>query len=103
MGLILYKGSSTNLDHYTLMVKVGDICFGCDDVKITKIKFNNFCNSDTVYLLQKKHMIKTFKGHLASPNGSCRLSELRRRHQNSIMNRFLNCLLSFTFVTFLIN
>ncbi len=51
MGLILHKGSSTNSGHYISMVKVGDICFECDDVKITKIEFNHFCNSDTVYVL----------------------------------------------------
>ncbi len=49
--------------------------------------------------------METFKGHWACPNGCRLLSELRRRHRNS---RFLlrpssmHCLLSFTFVTFLI-
>ncbi len=47
----MHKGSSTNSRHYISMVKVGDIWFECDDVKITKIEFNNFCNSDTVYML----------------------------------------------------
>ncbi len=44
MGLILHKGSSTNSGHYISMGKVGDIWFECDDVKITKIEFNHFCN-----------------------------------------------------------
>ncbi len=51
MGLILYKGLSTNSGHYIFMVKVGDIWFECDDVKITKIEFNHFCNSNAVYML----------------------------------------------------
>ncbi len=51
MGLILHKWSSTNSGHYISMVKVGDIWFECDDVKITKIEFNHFCYSNTVYLL----------------------------------------------------
>ncbi len=51
VGLILHKGSSTNSGHYISMVNVGDIWFECDDVKINKIEFNNFCNSDTVYIL----------------------------------------------------
>ncbi len=45
---MLNKGSSTNSGHYISMVKVGDIC---DDVKITKIEYNNFCNFNTVYML----------------------------------------------------
>ncbi len=36
IGVILHKGSSTNSVHYVSMVKVGNICFQCDDVKITK-------------------------------------------------------------------
>ncbi len=51
MGLILYKDSSTNSSHYMSMVKVGDIWFECEVVKIIKIEFNNLCNSDTVYIL----------------------------------------------------
>ncbi len=107
MGLILHKDLSTNSGHYISMVKVGDIWFECDDVKITKMGFNNFCNSDTVYvILQMKHMMETFKGYWAGPNRFGLLSELRRRHGNSILNRFLlkssYCLLSITFVTFLI-
>ncbi len=51
MGLILHKGLSTNSGHYLSLVKVGDIRFECDDVNITKIEFNNFCNSLTVYKL----------------------------------------------------
>ncbi len=53
------------------MVKFGDICFECDNVKIIKIEFNNFCTSDTVYMLFYKntHMMETFKGHWACPRG----------------------------------
>ncbi len=51
MGLILHKGSSTNSGYYLSMVKAGDIWFECDDVKINKIEFNHFCNSNTVYML----------------------------------------------------
>ncbi len=36
MGLILHKWSSTNSGNYLSMVKVGDIWFECNDVKITK-------------------------------------------------------------------
>ncbi len=51
MDSTLHKGSSTNSGYYISMVNVGDIWFECDDVKITKIKFNYFCNSNTVYML----------------------------------------------------
>ncbi len=34
-----------------LLVKIGDIWFECNDMKITKIEFNHFCNSNTVYKL----------------------------------------------------
>ncbi len=34
-------------------------------------------------------MVKTFKGHWDHPNGWCLLNELRRRHHNSIFNKFL--------------
>ncbi len=37
MDLILHKGLSTNSGHYISMVKVCDIWFECDDVKITNI------------------------------------------------------------------
>ncbi len=47
--LILHKGSSTNTGHYLSMVKVDDIWFEYDDVKITKIEFNHFCNSNTYF------------------------------------------------------
>ncbi len=40
MDLILNKGSFTNMDHYMFMVKVGDIWYECDNVKITRIEFN---------------------------------------------------------------
>ncbi len=52
--------------------------------------------------------METFKGHWAGPDGCRLVSELRRRHQNSILNRFLlktsfHCLLSITFVAFSIH
>ncbi len=50
MGLILQKGPSIISGHYISIVKVGDIWFECDDVKITKTEFNCFCNSNTVYI-----------------------------------------------------
>ncbi len=57
------------------MVRVGDIWFECVTVNNTKIEFNNFCNSNTVYvILQKKHMIKVFKGNWLGPNGCHLLS-----------------------------
>ncbi len=42
MCLILHKGSSTNPDYYLSMIKVGDIWFEYDHVKITKTEFNYF-------------------------------------------------------------
>ncbi len=48
MGLILHKESSTNS---ASMVNTCDFCYQCDDVKITRIEFNNFCNWNTVYML----------------------------------------------------
>ncbi len=71
MDLILHKGSSTNSGHYLSMVKVGDIWFECDNVKITKIELNHFYNSNTAYMLflQKNYMIETFMGHWACPYG----------------------------------
>ncbi len=82
MGLILHKGSSTNSGHYISIVKVGDIWFECDDVKITKIEFNSSCSSNTIYIyiyiiLRKKHMMEIFKGHWVGPNGCRLLSELK--------------------------
>ncbi len=50
MGLILHKGSSTNSVHYISMVNVGDLWFEWDNVKITKIEFNYFCNCNIVYI-----------------------------------------------------
>ncbi len=52
--------------------------------------------------------INIFKGHWTVPNGCRLLRELKRRHRNSIFNRFLlktsfYCLLSCTFVTLLIH
>ncbi len=54
MGLILHKGSSTNLDYYISMVKVGDIWYKYDNVKIAGIEFNNLCNLNIVYMLFDK-------------------------------------------------
>ncbi len=51
MCLILHEGSSTNSGHYTSMVKVGDMWLECHYVKVTKIQFNNFCNSATLFML----------------------------------------------------
>ncbi len=52
------------------MVKVGDIWFEYDDVKIIIFDFNHFCNSNIVYvILQKEDMMETFKGHWACPKG----------------------------------
>ncbi len=53
------------------MVQLGDIWFECDDVKIIQIKLKHLCISDTVnkLILQKKHMMETFNGHWAGPNG----------------------------------
>ncbi len=104
MGLFLHKGPSTNSDHYISMVKVGDIWFECDDVKITKIEFNHFCNSNIVYMLF--NMLETFKGHWACPNGCRLLSELMRRHRNYILNMFLlktsfHALLTFIYFCYL--
>ncbi len=107
MSLILHKGSSTNSGHYIFMIKISCILYQCDDVKITRIECNNICNSNTVYMLfvwQKKPIVETFKGPSAGRNGYRPLSELRRRHCNSILNRFLlktsfHSLLWFTFVT----
>ncbi len=62
MGLILLKGLSTNSGHYISMVNVGVRWFECDDVKITKIEFNHFCNSDTVHMLFYKR--RTWWKHL---------------------------------------
>ncbi len=51
MVLILHKGLSTNSSHYLFMVKVADILFECNNVKITKIEFDHFCNSNSFYML----------------------------------------------------
>ncbi len=69
MGLILHKGSSTNSGHYLSMVKVGDVWFKCDDVKITKIEFNHFCNSNTVYMLfyKRSTWLKHLRGIVLVP------------------------------------
>ncbi len=68
------------------------------------------CIANTVCILF--YMRSTQWNHLwgnwTGPYGCHLLSELERRHQNSILNMFLlktsfHCLLSFTFVTFLIH
>ncbi len=64
MGLILHKGSTTNTSHYISIVQVGDIWFECDEVKITTLEFNKFCNSNIVYMLFYKFnkcTMETFK------------------------------------------
>ncbi len=68
IGFILYNRLSTNSGHYISMVKVGDIWFECDDVTITKIEFNTFCNSDTVYYCILWHQFMWYTG-MWSPNG----------------------------------
>ncbi len=52
-------------------------------------------------------MMETFKGHWACPNGCLLLSELRIRHRNSILNRFLlktsfHALLTFIYFCYLL-
>ncbi len=77
----------------------------CEDVKIIKIKFNNF--SDTVYMLfyrrntRRKHLRCIWQVLLDD-------SELKRMYWNSILNRSLlktsfHYLLSFTFLIFFIH
>ncbi len=110
MGLILHKGSSTNSGHYISMVNVGDIWFECDDVKITKIEFNHFCYSNTVYLLfyQRSTWWKHLRAiGLVPMDVTCSVSwgegiETPYSTGSSWRPPFMHCLLSFTFVTFLI-
>ncbi len=57
-------------------------------------------------ILQKKHMMETFKGHWACLNGWRLLSELRRRHRNSKLYRYLlktsfHALLNFIYFCYL--
>ncbi len=91
-------------------LKVGDIWFECD-VKITKIEFTHFCNSNTVYMLFYKR--STWWKHLRSiglvPMDAYNLlSELRRSVEtpystgSSWRPPSMHCLLSFIFVTFLV-
>ncbi len=109
MGLILHKSSSTNLGHYISVVKVGDIWFECDDVKITKIEFNHFYNSNTVYMLFYKRSIwwKHLRGiGLVPMDAACWVSSgegIKTPYSigSSWRPPSMHCLLSFTFVTFL--
>ncbi len=110
MGLILHKGSPTNSGHYLSMVKVGDIWFECDDTRITKIEFNHFYNSYTVYMIFYKR--STWWKHLRSiglvpMDAACGVSqgegiETSYSTGSSWKLPSMHCLLSFTFVTFLI-
>ncbi len=110
MGLILHKGLSTNSGHYISMVKVGDIWFECDDVKITKIEFNHFCNSNTVYMLFYKRSTwwKQLRGiGLVPMDATCWVScgeNIKTPYSIDSSRRppSMHCLLSFTFVTFFI-
>ncbi len=110
MGLILHKGSPTNSGHYISMVKVGDIWFECDDVNIIKIEFNHFCNPNTVYMLFYKRS-KWWKHlrdiGLVPMDAACWVSwgediETPYSTGSSWRPPSMHCLLSFTFVTFLI-
>ncbi len=56
-------------------------------VKITKIEFNHFCKSNSVYMLLYKR--STWWKHWACPNGCRLLNDLRKRHRNSRINKFL--------------
>ncbi len=108
MGLIVHKGSSTNSGHYISMVKVGDIWFECDDIKITKIYFNYFCNSNTVYMLFYKR--SSWRKHLRSiglvpMDITCWVSwgeSIETPYSTGSSSRppSMHCLLSFTFATF---
>ncbi len=48
-----------------------------------------------------RHMMETFKGHWACPNGYRLLSESMRRHRNSILNRFFLKTSFHAFLTFI--
>ncbi len=110
MGLILHKWSSTNSGHYLSMVKVGDILFECDDVKITKMEFNHLCNSNTVYKLFYKRSI--WWKHLRDIGFVPMDAACWVRWEEGIINPYsigsswrppsMHCILSFTFVTFFI-
>ncbi len=110
MGLILHKGSSSNSGHYISMVKVGDIWFECDDVRITKIEFNHFCKFNTVYMLFYKRSTwwKQLRGiGLVLMDAACWVSwgegiETPYSTGSSRRSHSMHCLLSFTFVSFLI-
>ncbi len=51
MGLILQKEISANSGHYLSIIIICGIWNECDDVKTTRIEFNNFHNLNTVYML----------------------------------------------------
>ncbi len=66
---------------------------------------HNIIGACRTVILQQKHVVEISQGHWTGPNGCCLLSELRRRHHNSILNSFLfstyfHDLLSLRFVTF---
>ncbi len=50
---------------------------------------------------KKKYMVERFNGHWAWLNGCCLLSEVRRRHWNSILNRFPVKISFHTLLTFI--
>ncbi len=89
---------STNAGHYLSTVKVGDIWFECDDVKITKIEFNHFYNSNTVCMLFYKRSTrwKHLRGNGLVPMDRCCLID-------TILNRFIlenSCHALLTFIYF---
>ncbi len=110
MGLSLHKGSATNSGHYLSIVKVGHIWFECDNVQITKIGFNHFCNSNTVYVLFYKR--NTWWKHLSGfrlvpMDTACWVIwgegiETPYSTGSSWKPPSMQCLLSFSFVTFFI-
>ncbi len=105
MGPSLHKGSSTNSGHYISMATVGDIWFACDDVKITKIEFIYFCNSNTVYMLfyNRSTWWKHLSGiGLVPMDAACWVSwgegiETPYSTGSSWRPPSMHCLLSFTF------
>ncbi len=44
------------------MVRVGEIWYQLNDVKISRSEFKNVCLSNTIYMLfgKRKHMMETF-------------------------------------------
>ncbi len=97
--------SSTNSYHYISIGKVGDLWFECDDIKLTKIEFNNFYNSNTVYMLFYKRSTrwKHFKKGigLVPMDADCWVIWWEGIEISSWTPPCMHCLLSLTFVTFL--